>query len=115
MLRPFDFLESKQQMRLFGRLELVGLIIALLVSVGVLYPGLWGEFYLDDHPNLQGLAHINEQGFLNYVLAGVAGGAGRAISYFSFALQASSWPDNPFPFKLVNLTIHLVNIILVYV
>lgn len=29
-------------------------------------------------------------------------------------LQKGSWPDNPFPFKLVNLCIHLLNGLLVY-
>lgn len=77
----------------------------------MLWPGLYGSFHLDDFPNLSGLP-APDQGFtaaLNYLLNPPVGGSGRPIAYVSFLLQAEHWPGNPFPFKLVNLCIHLVN------
>lgn len=77
----------------------------------MLWPGLYGSFHLDDFPNLSGLP-APDQGFtaaLNYLLNPPVGGSGRPIAYVSFLLQAEHWPGNPFPFKLVNLCLHLVN------
>ena len=92
------------------KLLLVGLAL-FSAALLVLWPGLYGGFYLDDFPNLSGLPGPDE-GYLaslNYLLDPPVGGSGRPIAYVSFLLQADSWPGQPFPFKLVNLLIHLVN------
>lgn len=81
------------------------------IALLVLWPGLHGGFHLDDFPNLSGLPGPNQGHIasLNYLLDPPVGGSGRPIAYLSFLLQAENWPGNPFPFKLVNLLIHLVN------
>src|SRR5690606_33752094 len=84
-----------------------GIVLLCAATIAVYYPGLSSNFLLDDVNNLGSLALIPEQGLLNYILAGLAGPTGRPLSLFSFALQAGSWPDNPFAFKTVNLVIHL--------
>ncbi len=79
-------------------------------------PGLTGGFILDDLPNLDNLGQIeNFQSFFHYILNGNSSLLGRPISLLSFALQAEYWPNNPLPFKLAGLCIHIVNAWLVYV
>jgi len=89
---------------------------AILVCVGVIYfQGLGSRFIFDDIYNLQGLAEIKSHGLLYYIFgSGFSGPGGRPLSLFSFALQYPDWPDNPFAFKFINLSIHLVNVILVF-
>jgi len=92
--------------------------IVALTSI-VYFDGLiYSIFLLDDFPNLQRLTIINSlydwEGILSYSLNGIAGTTGRPISLFTFSLQASSWPQNPFHFKLINFGIHIVNGYLVY-
>lgn len=89
--------------------------IALIGLVTIVYfPGLYGEFSLDDFPNLFGLQLISVSGYLNYIFDGVTGSLGRPLSLLTFALQYSAWPGDPFAFKLVNLIIHLFNGFLVF-
>lgn len=92
------------------KLLLVGLAL-FATALLMLWPGLYGGFHLDDFPNLSGLPEPGEGylAFLNYLLDPPVGGSGRPIAYISFLLQAESWPGQPFPFKLVNLLIHLMN------
>lgn len=76
-------------------------------------------FLFDDFQNLDALIHIQGEsvfspGFWEFVWGGNAGPTGRPVSLFSFALQADSWPDNPAAFKWINLIIHGLNGILVY-
>lgn len=89
---------------------------AILVCVGVIYlQGLGSRFIFDDNYNLQGLADIESHGWLYYIFgSGFSGPGGRPLSLFTFALQYQDWPDNPFAFKFINLSIHLINAILVF-
>ena len=82
--------------------------IVLLILAGVVYyPGLFSSFQLDDIDNLAGLVSVPDSGIFNYILGGINYPSGRPLSLFTFALQYSAWPDNPFAFKVVNLFIHL--------
>ncbi len=82
----------------------------LLVS-----PVIKGGFVLDDWPNLSGLSSIGKtRGTWSYVFDGTSSILGRQISYISFALQSSYWPDNPAPFKIVNIAIHALNASLLF-
>jgi len=90
-------------------------IFALLgLTIIIYYPALSGQFYLDDYQNLKSLSYISTQGYLQFILDGHAGPAGRPISLLSFALQHQQWPENPFAFKAVNLFIHLVSGLLIF-
>ena len=91
-----------------------GIIAVLALTVWLYWPGLNGEFILDDLPNLGGLSHIDNQSYplnhhLLFVLEGTAGRLGRPISLLTFAAQAQNWPHNPWAFKYVNLMLHLLN------
>jgi len=89
-----------------------------MMSVWVFYPGLLGSFLLDDFANLPALKKIEGitdwENILSFILSGESGPSGRPISLLTFALQASAWPTNPFPFKLVNVLIHFINGFLIY-
>lgn len=93
----------------------------LLLGVILIYlPGINGIFLLDDTPNLRPLAEIvpplTWQKIYNYVvMAGeIASPTLRPVSMLSFALQYSAWPAHPQYFKMVNISIHLVNGFLIY-
>lgn len=94
------------------------LAILLATTAAVYWPGLYGEFLFDDFWNLDGLIKFgridNLETFLLYITSGTADPTGRPISMLSFLPNASSWPDNPFPFKLGNLLIHLLNTALLF-
>jgi len=91
------------------------LILTTLAYYWISRPGLAGGFILDDWPNLAGLEQVKIHNRLSlFSLSGVASELGRPISLLSFALQAQHWPDNPYPFKLAGLVIHIVNAWLVY-
>lgn len=94
--------------------DLLFLFLLLLLTACLYYPGLWGSFYLDDFSNLSELSEVEKNGFFYYIFSGFAGPSGRPLSLLTFALQYPAWPDNPFPFKAVNLILHCVNGILVW-
>lgn len=77
------------------------------------YPGLHGPFLLDDWgtlPSLGAYGPVNNWNtFVSYVTSGIAGISGRPVSLASFLLDAHNWPANPWPFKLTNVLLQLVN------
>lgn len=90
------------------------LFALLLVTVAIYYPALDSLFLLDDYPNLDNLRQIESHGYWHYIFSGIASPSGRPLSLLSFALQYQHWPANPFAFKLVNLLIHLLNGVLIF-
>lgn len=102
------FLDQARKSRLF---------LLLLLVFAIYYPGLTGEFLLDDFQNLKVLERMGGRDFfaqLSSVIVTGRAGVSRFLPLLSFAFQASSWPDNPFAFKLVNLLLHLANGALVF-
>ena len=91
------------------------LLAGLLLLTALVYlPGLRSGLYVDDYYNLAGLSGIGAGGYLNFVFGGTAGPTGRPLSLLSFALQHESWPGNVAAFKAVNLLLHLLNGVLVF-
>jgi hypothetical protein len=95
------------------------LFLAILGLTALLYwPGLSGDFLLDDDPNLQNLASVGYDDTiresLTFALDGNASRLGRPVALLSFALQAKDWPDNPAGFKRINVLIHLLNGALIF-
>lgn len=90
------------------------LAIACVVAVFFLYwPGLYGDFMLDDHGNLPPLySSMQLYGFWGAIFDGGSGPLGRPVSLWTFALQEAHWPT-PYFYKLVNVFIHLLNAVLV--
>ena len=97
----------------------VTLLLVLLVLLVLLsyWPGLSGEFLLDDVPNLHSLADAstpnNLSGAINYVFSGTAGPGGRPLSLATYLLNDNAWPSDPSSFKFTNLLIHALNGLLV--
>lgn len=94
------------------------LLCALFVLCALLYwPALHGPFLFDDFPNLNALTSIDALDSwrdLGIYLSQAHDFPGRPLAMLSFLPQQASWPNDPFPFKLVNLLIHLFNGWLVY-
>lgn len=100
------------------RYSIALLAFFLLLSAWLYWQGIGGPFLLDDGANLSRLPVVTQVpgvgGYLIYVFDGVASSLGRPVSLLSFSLQAESWPDNPGAFKAVNIGIHLLNGVLVF-
>jgi tetratricopeptide (TPR) repeat protein len=93
-------------------------LIAVLAVCAILYwAGLHGPFLFDDFPNLAALDSVDRISSwrdMGLYLSEARIFPGRPVAMLSFLLQKSSWPDDPFAFKLVNLGLHLTNGVLVF-
>ncbi|HWG10385.1 MAG TPA: tetratricopeptide repeat protein [Rhodanobacteraceae bacterium] len=86
----------------------------LLVGAWLAYhPGLSGNFLFDDYANLPALGATGPidhwATFWRYLTSGTADPTGRPLTLLSFLLDARDWPANPWPFKVTNLLLHLLN------
>ena len=92
------------------------LTFVLVLSAFLFWQGSNGAFLLDDFPNLEMMAQVHDfESFFKYIFSGDSGPTGRPISLLSFAAFSEYWPDNPKPFIIGNILIHLINTGLVYV
>lgn len=98
---------------------IICLFLILILTIFVYSPGLKGGFIFDDIPNL---GQMNQYGDMRdwdnikkFVSSGNAGPTGRPVSLLTFVPQADDWlAENAFPFKVVNLIIHLLCGVLLY-
>ncbi|MDA3877248.1 MAG: hypothetical protein PF483_09180 [Halothiobacillus sp.] len=95
------------------------LLIALLILTGAVYwPGLSGFFVFDDFGNLVDNAAFKPEALHAHFWAALwssdSGPTDRPLSMLSFALQGWFTGLAPWPLKLVNLLIHLVNGVLIF-
>ncbi|TAL73198.1 MAG: hypothetical protein EPN56_03580 [Rhodanobacter sp.] len=89
----------------------------LFVCTLVYWPAMHGPFLFDDFPNLAALSsisHVLSWRDLGIYLSQPRQFPGRPVAMLSFLLQKASWPDHPFPFRLVNVGVHLLNGVLVF-
>lgn len=104
-----------------NQLALAALIPLALVAVPLFsyWPGLYGEFVLDDFHNLRALLFESEPDsyydFVSKIFSGIAGPGGRPVSISTFFLHDYAWPTDPFFFKYSNLLLHCLNALLVYI
>jgi len=102
------------------RLRLLLLLLALcLLIVGTYWAGLHGTFLFDDLGSIVNNPPLRAfDGSLQSLVAAATSGTssplGRPLSMASFALNYSFFGEAPFPFKLVNLLIHVANAMLVF-
>ncbi len=92
-----------------------------LVLVALAYlPGLRGPFVFDDFPNILNnpavaLAELTPQALRTAALSNHSGPLGRPVAALSFGLDHYRVGGfYPLAFKLTNLAIHLLNVLLVY-
>lgn len=113
---------SGHESRLYGSTGIIGLGIAttfLCVMTWLAYrPGLHGGWLYDDFSNIIGNAslrfhQITIPALWDAALSSDAGLFHRPLSILSFALQLHFDGLNPYPFKLVNLFLHLANGLLI--
>ena len=91
--------------------------LAVILIIGwVCYsPAFGGAFLLDDYDNLGGLARVQDSDTaLYFVLSGNAGPTGRPVALASFLPHAEHWAEDATPFIRVNILIHLLNGVLLY-
>ncbi len=102
--------ENKLVFRILSHKEIIFLVFVLMTGYILYQPSLHSGWMYDDQPNLQGLSLINDlETALAFVFSEKAGPTGRPIAFASFLPTLSDWPHNPYPFKLINLWIHLLN------
>ncbi|APZ43963.1 tetratricopeptide repeat protein [Acidihalobacter ferrooxydans] len=102
--------------RTVSRNELAaGLALWALLGLAWLayHPGLRGSFLFDDFSNLAPLGAYgpirNWNTFVTYMLSGISSPSGRPVALLTFLIDANNWPTSPYPFKVTNVLIHLLN------
>src|SRR5574337_511790 len=100
--------------------RVAGLLLCLLVLVAILavtwwvyHPGLSGDFLFDDFANLPAIGATgpvdNWAAFWRYITSGNADPTGRPLTLLTFLIDARNWPASPYPFKVTNVILHLIN------
>lgn len=95
------------------------LTAVIALTAAIYWTGLYGGYVFDDFPNIvyneqTRMMSLAPEQWLRVALAGEAGPLGRPLSMISFALERYLFGLDPFPMKLTNLLIHLVNTSLIY-
>ncbi len=91
---------------------LAGLLLFVVVgtTLVIYWPGLSGEFILDDTHNLEPLGqYLDEKAstrLSRFVFSGHSGPLGRPLSMASFLINDNYWPADPRLFKYTNVLIH---------
>lgn len=98
----------------------VSALAALLALAWWAYhPGLTGAFLFDDLGSLPKLGATgpvdNWPTFWRYITSGTADPTGRPLALLSFLIDARNWPADPYPFKVTNVALHLINGVLLAV
>ena len=99
------------------RLALAGLLALVMLAY---LPGLRGPFVFDDYPNIVNnptvaVTTLTAQNLYTAASSNTSGPLGRPLAALSFALDHyRAGGFYPLAFKLTNLAIHLLNVLLVY-
>jgi len=88
-------------------------ILTILLTAVSYYPGLSGDYMFDDHPNLLNNKRLDIESLSLESLHGAsyssaAGLLRRPVSMFSFSLNRYFFGIAPYSHKVVNLVIHLL-------
>ena len=91
----------------------IAVIVLLATAWWAYHPGLSGDFLFDDFANLPILGATgpvdNWATFWRYITSGFADPTGRPLTLLSFLIDAHDWPADPYPFKVTNVILHLIN------
>lgn len=113
-----NFLTDSHQV-IKTRREVLLLALLFFIPLVIYWPGLYGDFFLDDYPHiiLNQAIQINRLDYDSLWAAAnstSAGPLGRPLALVSFALNYYSTGLNPYYFKLTNLLIHALTSIGVF-
>ncbi|WP_018871115.1 lipopolysaccharide assembly protein LapB [Thioalkalivibrio sp. ALgr3] len=110
-----------QGLRSFNETRLTTtLLIALLTLVALVYaPGTTGGYVFDDMPNILDndvleMEALTIEEFSRAAFSSDSGRLNRPIAMGSFALERHFFGLDPFPMKITNVVIHLINTLLVF-
>jgi hypothetical protein len=97
------------------------LAVAVIATAAVYWPGLVGGWIFDDYPNIvdNRAIHITpgHAGLVAWVNAAISSPASflhRPLASITFALNWMTGGGDPWPFKLTNVIIHLINGVLLF-
>lgn len=105
---------ARASRRLIGSLACIAtLIVILALAWWAYHPGLSGDYLFDDFANLPVIGATgpvdNWATFWRYITSGTADPTGRPLTLLSFLIDSRDWPSSPYPFKVTNVILHLVN------
>ncbi|WIG56349.1 MAG: hypothetical protein OJF61_002137 [Rhodanobacteraceae bacterium] len=109
-----NFPSDRLRRRSTAILAFLTTLIALLALTWWAYqPGLSGDFLFDDFGNLPTIGATgpvnNWATFWRYITSGTADPTGRPLTLLTFLIDARNWPASPYPFKVTNVILHLIN------
>jgi len=97
------------------------LAIAVVATAFVYWPGVTGGWVFDDYPNIVDNAaihitagHSSLAAWVNAAISSPASFLHRPLASITFALNWMAANGNPWPFKVTNIVIHLINGVLVF-
>src|SRR5690348_1717236 len=97
------------------------LAIAVILTAVVYWPGLTGGWVFDDYPNIvdNGAIHITPvhstlAAWVNSAISSPSSFLHRPLASLTFSLNWYFGGGDPWPFKLTNVIIHLVNGVLLF-
>jgi len=97
------------------------LAVAVIVTVVVYWPGLTGGWVFDDYPNIvdNGAIHITPghstlAAWVNSAISSPSSFLHRPLASLTFSLNWYFGGGDPWPFKLTNVIIHLINGVLLF-
>lgn len=97
---------------------IISFLVMFVLVVLVYFPSLTGGFIYDDFWSLQKLSAVNGtitwDGLKAFLMSSDTGPLKRPLSMLSFLIDAKDWPAEPYPFRVTNLIIHLLNGILLF-
>ena len=99
-------------------LQGIALLVLLLVTAWIYWPGINGPFVLDDYENLNplgaGAGIVDLQSMLAFVFGNHSGPSGRPVAMLSFLIDGQNWPPYIASFKYTNILIHLLSGVVLY-
>jgi hypothetical protein len=97
------------------------LAAAVIVTAIVYWPGVTGGWVFDDYPNIVDNTAIHIMpgrstlaAWVNVAISSPASALHRPLASITFAMNWMADGGNPWPFKLTNIVIHLINGVLVF-
>ena len=95
--------------------------VAVVITAIVYWPGVTGGWVFDDYPNIVDNAaiHITRGhgtlvSWVNAALSSPASFLHRPLASITFAMNWMAGYGNPWPFKVTNIVIHLINGVLLF-